>query len=400
MLSQLKAVTHSAGQIEAGNLDLTVDVQSNDEIGQLASAFNSMAAKLREFKKKDETKLIRTQQTTQLAIDSLPEPVMVVNLEGRIELANTAASRLVSIKPDESLTDASPAWLRELYSQTMTGQMPPADGYKSAIQVFDGDAEVFLLPRAVAMKDTIGQTIGVTIILVNVTQLRHADELKSDLVSTVSHELRTPLTGLQMSVHMLEDPLLGELNARQRELVGTAVGCTDRLFRVIDHLLSISRIESGKVPLQVQPTSPAELISQACALQQKAFDERQIVLAVTIAPDLPAILADVASVQYVFANLLSNALKYTPPYGQVTVSAQATGREVRFVVADTGPGIPEEFQDSVFEKFFRIPTASGPSGAGLGLSIAREIVLAHGGTIRVQTSSVGGSEFIFTLPMA
>jgi len=397
MLAQLKALTQSAEHIAGGDLDATVPVRSQDEFGQLANTFNTMASKLREFRRDDEAKLTRTRHTTQQAIDSLLEPVLVTDPQGRIEIANRAATRLFGLKTGHTVADA-PAWLAELHRSVMSGEVSAAEGYESAIQVFDKGQELFLLPGAVPMYDASGQTIGVTIILLNVTQLRHADELKSGLLSTVSHELRTPLTGLQMSVNLLQEPEIGELNAKQRELLSTAIVSSDRLYRVIEHLLSISRIESGKVPLQLQNVAPSTLVWQACDAHQAALADRKIELVVNVPTDLPEVKVDPASVHYVFTNLLSNARKYTPPGGRITVSAREEDESVVFSVADTGPGIPLEYQQSVFEKFFRIPTPDGPTGAGLGLSIAREIVIAHGGAIEVKTPDGGGSDFQFKLP--
>ena len=398
ILSQLKDVTRSAVQIQAGNLDLQLDVRSKDELGQLAAAFNDMTAKLRQFRRDDQDRLTRTRRTTQLAIDSLLEPVLVADPQGRIEIANRAATRLLGIETDQNV--AAARWLADLHHGVVAGEVPTTEGYKSAIQVFDDGKELFLLPRAVPMVDDAGKTIGVTIILLDVTQLRHADELKSGLLSTVSHELRTPLTGLQMSVHLLLDPAVGDLTDKQRELLTTAVDCSDRLYRVIDHLLNVSRIEAGKLPLNLQPVSPADLIQQACDTHRDEFKQAQIELATAVPANLPRISVDPASIQYVFTNLLSNARKYSPAGTRVTVGASATHDGVTFSVFDAGPGIPEQYRQLVFEKFFRIPNPGGPSGAGLGLSIAREIVLAHGGRLYVHDHAMAGSDFRFTIPLA
>jgi signal transduction histidine kinase/HAMP domain-containing protein len=398
ILKSIRTLTNSANQIEAGNLDLLVDISSRDEIGQLAAAFNSMASKLREFRQLDHQKLMRIQRTTQLAIDSLPDAVFVIGPDGLIEISNRTAKTHFAIEPGIAVSDLRLKWLSEIHQNVINDAQPlePA-GYKSAIQLFDDGHERFLLPRAVPMLDENRAILGVTVILVDVTRLRHADELKSDLVSTVSHELRTPLTSIRMGVLMLADEKLGPLTPKQQSSLTAVRDDADRLHRTIENLLSMERIEGGPIQFHFQKMTASEIISQALDPLRSAFREKKISLSVAISDIAPPIMADPSCVGIALTNLLSNALKYTPCNGEVRISADANGNALTLAVADTGAGIPKQYASRIFEKFFRIPQKDGPTGAGLGLAIAKEIVEAHGGTICVESGS-GGATFTLTFP--
>jgi signal transduction histidine kinase len=238
---------------------------------------------------------------------------------------------------------------------------------------------------------------GVCVILVDVTRLRSVDEAKSRMVSTVSHELRTPLTAIRMALDLLYGQKFGLLSTQQSTLVTAAREDSDRLHRIIENLLNIGRIESGATQFQFRPMAPAEIISQALDPLRAAFAEKSLQLNVQVDPGLPQVLADPASIGSAFTNLLANALKFTPTGGQVSVKADADNGMIRFTVADTGPGIPDQYAPRIFDKFFRIPTPQGPTGAGLGLTIAKEIIEAHGGVIMLCPDAGPGSTFRFTL---
>jgi len=399
ILRPLRILTLSARQIASGNLDLHMSVRSRDEVGRLTEAFNSMASRLREFRRLDADRFLRTQQTTQLAIDSLHDAVIVIGPSGVIEIANHAAELHFKIVPGTVIQDGEPKWLREIFNEVSQSGRPFApENYKSAIQLFENGRERFLIPRAVPMLDGAGETIGVAVILVDVTQLRHADDLKSGLVSTVSHELRTPLTALRMAISLLQGEKIGALTARQRTLVNAAGEESERLFRIIDDLLNISRIESGRAQFDMRPSSPRGIVDSVVESTRDAFEHKGLRLEVDCPIDLPEVQADATFITHALGNLLANALKFTPAGGNVTIGAESENHGVRFFVRDTGPGIPPQFADRIFEKFFRIPRADGPAGVGLGLAIAKEIIEAHGGQIHFHPNESGGSVFSFTLP--
>jgi signal transduction histidine kinase len=400
ILRPLRNLTDSARQIEAGNLDLRLAAQPPDEIGQLAAAFNSMTSKLREFRRLDHERLTRAQLTTQLAIDSLPDAVFIIGAQGVIDIANRTAREHFEITPGARVQRLSHKlkWLMPLYESVVRDQKAvESQGYASALQLFDAGGERFLLPRAVPMIGSQGSMIGVCVILVDITRLRQADEVKSSVVSTVSHELRTPLTAVRMALGLLPSEKFGPLSQKQQALLSAAREDSDRLYRVIENLMSISRMESGRVQFQFQPMAPREIVAQAVEPLRSALAEKTVQLELQIEPTLPDVMADPQAVGLVLGNLLGNALKFSLRGGRICVGAEADGDSIAFTVADGGPGIPDEYAQRIFERFFRVPSSDGPSGAGLGLAIAKEMVEAHGGTIELCRTGRAGSTFRFTL---
>jgi signal transduction histidine kinase len=346
--------------------------------------------------------LQRTQRTTQLAVSSLPDAIAIVNPEGVIELSNETAQRLFQLSPGISMPQLRMHRLADAFRQVVQAQQPlPPSGYEAAIEVFEANGQAkFFLPNAVPIRDAEKNLIGVTLVLADVTNLRRLDEMKSGLLSVVSHELKTPLTSIRMAIHLLLEERLGELGPKQTELLIAAREDSDRLEKIIADLLDMGRLESGGTRMDLHPESPTQLINTAVTPLETSFHDRGVALSIVVPDDVPNVLADADRIDHVFTNLLTNALKFTDPGGKVTVSTTTDDMFVRFIVKDTGVGIPEEHLPRVFDRFFRVPRENRPSGAGLGLAIARDIVQAHGGTIGVQSKPNEGSEFSFSLKRA
>ncbi len=409
MLLPLSRLTASAREIEGGNLDLVVPVTSRDELGQLAAAFNAMATSLRELRRSGRARLLRAQRTLQLAIDSLPDAVAVLTPNGaagpQVELANRIAVSTLGLRPGEPIPERHAEWLRPLLDEAMRAA-PGGDlaerGHEAAVQLFAEGRERFYLPRAMPVRDERERTLSITLILADVTDLRRLDEMKSGLLATVSHELRTPLTSLRMALHILLDERLGALTPQQTELLVGARDDAARLSEIIASLLELARLEDGRQLLRAESVSPRDFVEAAVADFRAEAADAGLRLEVGIDPAAPAVRVDPVRGRLVLANLLTNALHHTPAGGSIAVHAvrfAGDDERVRFTVADTGRGIPAEHLGRVFEKFYQVP-GTGVGGAGLGLSIAREIVLAHGGELGVESREGGGTTFWFTLPAA
>jgi signal transduction histidine kinase len=379
-----------------GKLDQVVPVQSKDELGQLADAFNKLASKLRAYRQITTDQILQARQMTEITFSAFPDAILALSLDGKINFANPAAGKLLQrLNTDYGL----PQEIQEEAGNVLNGApdyVPTS--FEKAVPVRLDDHEAFLLPKVIGMRDDSGNLFGTAVVLQDVTRFRLMDEVKTNLVSTVSHELKTPLTSIRMGLHLLLEEKIGSLNAKQLELLLAAREDSERLLRIINDLLDLARLESGQTRQRLEVVSPAKLIEDALPNLRLLLEERDSRLAVTIAPDLPDVTVDPRQISHVFSNFVSNAARFSKPGDEVVLSVKPVGKTVRFSVLDHGPGIPKEFQPRVFERFFRIPGTEESDGVGLGLAIAKEIVVSHGGTIGLRSVPGEGSEFYFDLP--
>ncbi len=397
----ISSLTRSAKEIQQGNLDLLVKADSGDEIGQLAAAFNEMTSSLRELRRTKHAQLIRTQKATLSALNSLSDAIIICNPEGDIELSNETAQLLFALKAGAKIQSVKNDKIGELFERARFEMRPiRLKTYDSVIQVFKDGEEHFFLPESVPILDEERRLIGVTLILSDVTKLLKLDELKSGLISTVSHELKTPLTSIRLAAHVLLNEKLGPLSPKQAELVMAAKEDSDRLYRIIENLLDISKLESGRSTVDLVPVSPEQVLINVMEEMRPAFVDRGVSLVLDLPGDIPQVLADRLRLEIVFTNLLSNGLKFTPAGGVVRISARLENGSVLFSVEDTGSGIPEEYLPHIFEKFFRVPGRGQQTTTGLGLAIVKEIIEAHGGRVEVSSRPGKGTRFTFTLNVA
>jgi NtrC-family two-component system sensor histidine kinase KinB len=380
LLNPLASMAVSIQKVGEGNLDQKLPVLSRDEFGMLATSFNKMAEQLKTYRANTSEELLRLNRTIRSTLASFPDPIFVLNSEGTVEFRNPEADQLA---------------LKLLFAG-VTRLPRKVDEQVEKVLATGED----FLPTLFADK---GATFGVAVILENVTRMLLLDDVKSNLISTVSHELKTPLTSVRMALYLLVEKTVGPLNEKQHDLVLTAREDADRLLRTLNDLLDLAKLEQGPALLDLRPVSPAKLVENAAYAVREPAAAANIRVTIEVVPKLPEIRLDQQRIAYVFANFLTNAIKYSPGDTEVHVKAglgeTRSGRaSVRFSVRDQGAGIAPEHQERLFERFYRVP-GTNKSGAGLGLSIAREIVAAHGGEIGVLSTPGEGTEFFFVIPI-
>lgn len=401
----VRAATESAVAIGAGNLDQVVPITSDDELGQLASAFNTMARQLREFRQSHKAQLIRAQRTSQATIDSFPEPVLVVDPQGRVEMANPAARRLFGLPRPEQASAAPPVWeppeaLRQPLAEALQEQREYVpEGFDKVIVLHHAEQPHSYLPRVLPIRDAASLTLGAAVLLEDVTRFRLLDEVKSNMVATVSHELKTPLTSIRLVLHLLLQEDVGPLLPKQLELLVDARDNSERLLAMINNLLDLARLEQGGSQLRVQPESPATLLRTAFEAFQPRAADRGVELLLEDPGLTELVPVDRDQFEHALQNLLENALAHTPNGGRITLGADAAGGRIVFSVTDSGSGIPAEYLPFIFQRHFRVPGDAVPSGSGLGLAIVREIVTAHGGTVECESSPGKRTVFRMSLPI-
>jgi two-component system phosphate regulon sensor histidine kinase PhoR len=240
---------------------------------------------------------------------------------------------------------------------------------------------------------------GVLIVMQDLTQLRKLEKVRSDFVSNVSHELRTPLASIKALTETLQEGALEDPPAARRFLGRMEIEI-DNLTQMVQELLELSKIESGRVPLRRQFISSSEIIDKVVERMQVQAERSGLSLTADYPVDLPQVFADPERIGQVFVNLIHNAIKFTRPGGKIFVHAYSDRGRVVFKVQDDGIGIEPDALQRIFERFYKIDRARSSGGTGLGLSISKHLIESHGGRIWVESEIGKGSAFFFTLPLA
>lgn len=394
ILRPVEDLTRSAQAVGDGRFDQIVTTNTHDEIGALVAAFNRMTAQLRDLRQTQAARLVRAQQASQAAIDAFPDPVLVVDLDGRVEMANPAAGRVLGVLP--GTVWEPPERLRSPLADALRKQRPHlSQSFEDAVAYRVGDEDRTFVPQVLPVRDPYDNTLGAAVVLSDVTRFRLLDEFKSDLVATASHELKTPLAGLRLAVHLLLEETVGPLTPKQTELLIDARDNTERLVRIVDHLLSLARLEREHVTLR--PTDAGTLLRAALERVGSRLAGRIVDVAADTAP---LVAADPERLGHALDNLLINAVTYSNDGGHITLGARAVAEgKVELSVRDDGVGIPPDYLPHVFDKFFRIPGQTRGQGTGLGLAIVREIVAAHGGQATCESEPGRGTIFRLVLPV-
>jgi len=402
IVEPLRQLTESTARIAGGDLDAKVSVSSGDEVGLLAAEYNRMADRIRQLRNSDLGKVLVAQQTTEAAIDSLYDPVIVTDEEGRVTKLNPAAQEIFGSETDNTGKHvgevARDQRIAVAVAEALESQRPVVgEGMASVLPLdVDGLERAFRL-RTTPMRDN-SHLLGAVTLLEDITHLREIDRLKSEFIATASHELRTPLTSIQMGVHLLLEKAAGDLTDKQVEVLSACREDCERLDKLMRDLLDLSRIEAGETKPALASTTTNDLIRDATRELRPQVEAKGISFKVDAPAELPNVLVDRTQVERVLTNLVGNAIRYTRQ-GEITIRVLARGNFVAVSVSDTGSGIPHEYLPHIFDKFVQVPGAP-TGGAGLGLAISRLIVEAHGGQISAQSEPQKGSTFTFTLPIA
>ncbi len=402
ILTPINRLIESTDEIRRGNLDVVIESSSRDEIGKLSQSFNEMTASLRQVRKSDRMNLIRMRRAMEEVVKAMPDAIAVLDREGRVEVSTDTAQHMFGLMPGVLVKDLGHEWMTSLIGRALDeDRVVEKDSKNGYIQRFTEGREHFFKPIAVPIpiKPKSGEHTGSAIILSDVTQLHEQEELKRGVVSTVSHQLKTPLTSLRMSIYLLLEEKVGELNEKQTELLMAAREDSERLVSILSDLLDLTRIGSGKSNLDIGSYSPHSLARDGIEPFLTEAKDKGVTVINAVPEDLPDVPADPVRIHHVFSNLISNSLKFTKPGGTVTVRAESQDGSIRFYVEDTGGGIPVEHLSRLFEQFYRVPGQDEKSGVGLGLAIVKEIVQAHGGVVGVKSEAGKGSAFEFTLPL-
>jgi PAS domain S-box-containing protein len=402
IVEPLRELTATTAKMAGGDLNAKVEVSSRDELGILAAEYNRMAERIRQLRTSDMGRLMMAQQTTEAAIDSLYDPIIVTDGEGLVTKLNPAAEEIFGSERENTgkhIGDvARDVRIAGAVAEAIESQRPVAgEGMSSVLPLaVDGSERAFRL-RTTPMRDNGSRLLGAVTLLEDITHLREIDRLKSEFIANASHELRTPLTSVQMGVHLLLEGAAGDLNEKQTEVLSSCREDCERLDKLMRDLLDLSKIEAGESQPELNTVKTREFIINVTEDLRSRVESKGLAFNVLVSVGLPDVFIDGSQIERVLANLVVNAIRYTKQ-GEIRIAAEPRGSYVAISVSDTGTGIPQEYLPHIFDKFVQVPgTATG--GAGLGLAISRLVVEAHGGQISVQSEVGQGSTFTFTLPV-
>jgi NtrC-family two-component system sensor histidine kinase KinB len=396
IITPIQNLTKSIRELRSRDFAQSLHVEADDELGALTKEFNAMAEELRNFYRETDRKFIELNQVIRAMMTTLPYPLFILGEHDEVSRMNPAAERLADSMRTKG---AMPNQIRKhLAAAAVTGPDYRLDDLKQALLFRIDEQEVFFLPRIFPIVLEDGTVYGRALMLVDVTKFRWLDEVKSDVLSTLSHEIRTPLTAIRLVLHLLLEKGVGELTVAQEEIVTTAWQDCERLLKTLNSILDLARMESGKSQLDLRPVSAKRIVEESYySFHDRAGGESHP-LTMEASDALPLVHADLERISLVFSNFLSNALRYSYCDTEILLAARILNSEfVRFSVINSGPNLSAEEQAQVFDKFYRAPGHKG-EGAGLGLSIARQVVQAHDGRIGVFSESEK-TEFYCDLPV-
>ena len=387
----VRRLTEVVERITNGDLDARLLSLKRGEVGHLAQMFNRMADKLqRQMKKR-----AREKDRLNTVMHVMTDGVVILNRIGDVKLMNPAAARLLKTTAEKAMHHSFVQATRdhriaELFTRCQESGQEEVAALELGPNQFVRVVVTPFLKRA-------GR--GYLVMVQDLTQVRRLQTVRQDFISNVSHELRTPLASLRALVETLRDSALDDPPAAGRFLDRMEVE-VDALTQMVEELLELSRIESGQVPLRLNPVLPSAATLPAIDRLRPQAERNQVTIEVDVPRDLPLVLIDAGRIHQVVTNIVHNAIKFTPPGGSIHIAARADDEFVTFMVRDTGIGISTHDRPRIFERFFKTDRSRAVGGTGLGLAIAKHLVQAHGGAIWVESVEGKGSTFSFTLPLA
>jgi len=404
LVRPLHSMVGATQSIASGNYSTRLTADRDDELGKLASEFNVMAEKLEHYNSLNIEKIVSEKGKSDAMLASIRDGIIVLDTGLRITDLNQSARRILGLEGETVIGRPVSGLIKdEKFHQALLScfvpETTPARGDGSNVVPIGTSEQTFFFSYTLSPIETgSGDYLGVVILLRDITRLKELERLKSEFVMAASHELKTPLTSIGMSVDLLLERTVQKLDSREQLLLSTAREEVGRLKALVNELLDLSRIETGKIDMDMVNCPLGTLFEKVATVFDAQAREKKVELSVSLPEDIPEVHADPNKITWVLTNLIGNSLRYVEKGGHVILSAERAGNQVQVSVSDDGSGIPIEYQSRVFDKFVRVREGNESGGSGLGLAICKEIVRAHKGTIWVDSMPGKGCTFSFTLP--
>jgi len=404
-LSTLLSGIRAIGQ---KNYKQRIHFDKDDEFAEVANAFNDMAKQLDDWENSNLSTIMSEKLRIETIIEQMHDAIIGVNEKHEILFINTAAKGILNLDMDKmegrlvaEITKGNDLF-RTIIEEEKTKKAFKIvlDGKDSHFQLETREINVPNLdndqpgPLSIAKNSA-----GKVYILRNITEFKERDEAKTNFIATISHELKTPISSIKMSLKLIKDERVGNINTEQRQLLEHIQDDSDRLLKITSELLELSQVETGNIQLNFVPVEPGKIVDYAITSVSFQAQQKSVKLEVIKDDKLPGVNADVEKTAWVLVNFLSNALRYSAEKSSVVIRISNKKNEVEFSVKDTGKGIDEQYQKRLFDRYFQVPTdGQNPSGSGLGLAISKDFIEAQQGKIWVESAIGEGSTFGFSLP--
>ncbi|WP_057938001.1 HAMP domain-containing histidine kinase [Algoriphagus resistens] len=406
----LKTFAVAIKEISKGNYKVNIPLHSKDEYGKLAGLFNLMAAKLDKFEDSNLAKLINEQKRLNAVINHMDEAILGLDECKKVIFANDHCLKLLSLDRDQIMGEYAPKLaadnqlMESLIQELMIDFMPFEEKIYPPVTIIDNHKERLFAKNIINVvgrleEDKKEGLMGHVIVLTDITDFTEKDKAKTHFIATLSHELKTPVSAILMSTNLLRNTKTGSLAPSQVELVETIENNSERIRRMINEVLDISKIESGTIDVNLTVESPDNLIDKAVEGVSLFLKDKGLEITHLSEANLPAVTVDAHKLVWVLNNLLTNAIRYAPEGSTIQLKTAQKGKFLEIGVIDQGQGIAVENQKKIFRKFSRLKN-SDDSGTGLGLAISKEFIEAMGGSIGVESEEGKGASFWIRLNLA
>ena len=401
---QLEQITSVIAKFTDGDYEQKVDLVSNnnnDELAYLGQLINTLIEQWPTKEKSDQQQVVAQKYRQQILLDSIQDGLVIVDGQLNILEINSSGAAIINIGTEQAAGKYFPdfAGNRELTDflkgipKTVKSDHNQERHLTFAWHRKDKSYQLSVTP----MHCDEGKTLGMILLVQNVTKLQELNRLRNEFVATASHQLRTPLAGIVVTINLLLEIAQQKLSFQEEKLLRAAQEDVENLRTLVNDLLDLSKIDAGRIEIEFTAVEVDFLLEKAISLLTLQAEQKQINLLKCQTPKLPKVKVDPNKIIWVLTNLIANALRYSESGGEVRVGANYHHGCISLFVADDGMGIPWEYQSKIFDKFVQVKTEKDSGGSGLGLAIGQEIVKAHGGRIWVDSTPGEGSTFTFTL---
>ena len=388
----IRALNEGISAIAGKNYHKRIHINQNDEFGDLANAFNTMAEKLDEYESSNLAQLRFEKSRIETIINQMKDGIIGLDSKKHILFLNAVAEKLLGLKEAEIIGkySADVALKNDLMRKLLQ------DTPNNELKIYADNKESYFNKDVLDVTNN-NEVIGEVIVLRNITPFHELNEAKTNFIATVSHELKTPISSIKMSARLLEDKRIGNLSPEQADLVKSFTDDSERLLKITSELLNMAQVETGNMQLKLQPVQASAIVDQALDAVRISAAQKNVALKINLPANLPPVEADVEKTSWVLINFLTNAIKYSPENSALNISVAQNKNTLEFTVKDSGNGIDAKYLPKIFDRYYKVPGTHERSGTGLGLAISREFIEAQHGNIWA-TSNIGeGSLFGFSL---